>query len=471
MRFLSNIFRVALATAVVAGCLGPLASPAQAQVKTLKAVALKGVRYVALQDLAAMYGLPLKKGPAAKTWVIEGQYVKLEFTEDARQAVVNGTVTWMHQPIAKVKGNWSLSDADAQFVIDPLLRPSAYLGARGTRTVVLDAGHGGKDPGALAASGAQEKALALDIARRVRTQLAVAGVQSVLVREGDTFVELEDRPKAAAKAKGDLFVSIHLNATGTKSVRGIETFAVAAAGHPPTAAGTTVLKYAAVPNNAYNHSSSVLAYQIQKALIGITRAEDRGLKRARFAVLRESAMPAALVECGFLTNAQEAQKLGTPSYRETVAKGIAQGILNYLALVNRAKGATAATPVVQAPQAVIPTANRAPAPAAPLPMAARELGGKSVPPPQPAAPTPTPTPAPAPQPTPQPAPTPAPAPAPAPAPQPPIGSNGQPMIPVVGASSGAAGIVTVPPPQPAPPRPPVAVAPPPGMLLNPNWGK
>jgi hypothetical protein len=81
----------------------------------------------------------------------------------------------------------------------------------------------------------------------------------------------------------------------------------------------------------------VLGNQLQRALVGITRAEDRGLKHARFVVLRNSAMPAALVECGFLSNAQEAQKLATPSYRETVALGIAQGILNYFALVNRAK--------------------------------------------------------------------------------------------------------------------------------------
>lgn len=451
-----------------------LATPAAAQVKTLKATAYKGIRYVTLKDIAAMYGLPLKSGPAPKTWTIAGEYVKLEFTEDARQAVVNGTAVWLHQPVAKIKGAWSLSDADAQFVLDPLVRPSAYLGARDTRIVVLDPGHGGKDPGALATSGLQEKILSLDIARRVRTHLAVAGVQSVLTRNADAFVELSDRPKAAAAAKGNLFVSIHLNSAATKSVRGIETFAIAAAGHPPTSAAGKADTYGAVANNAFNHSSTVLAYQIQKALIGITRAEDRGVKRARFVVLRESSMPATLVECGFLSNAAEALKLGTPSYRETLAQGIAQGIINYIALVNRAK-VPKATPILQTPPAVVPPVATPTPQAHPLPMAARDLGGKSVPAPAPA-PVPTPAPAPVAPPTqaapppPPPAPQPLPQPIPAPAPQPqpvPIGKDGKPMTPVIGSSPGAASIVTIPASGTAP-RPPIAVAPPPGMLLNPT---
>ena len=280
-----------------------LATPAAAQVKTLKATAYKGIRYVTLKDIAAMYGLPLKSGPAPKTWTIAGEYVKLEFTEDARQAVVNGTAVWLHQPVAKIKGAWSLSDADAQFVLDPLVRPSAYLGARDTRIVVLDPGHGGKDPGCHSTAGQQEKDTALAIALRVRAHLLAAGLRVVMTRDADKFLELEDRPKLAAKQKGDLFVSIHLNATANTAVKGVETFATAAENYPATADGDLTKKHAAEPNNKFNHSSTALANQIQKALVGMTRAEDRGLKRARFVVIRESSMPAALVECGFLTNA------------------------------------------------------------------------------------------------------------------------------------------------------------------------
>jgi hypothetical protein len=201
--------------------------------------------------------------------------------------------------------------------------------------------------------------------------LAAAGVRVVLTRDADRFWELEDRPYLAARGGGDVFVSVHLNAAATRTVQGIETFVTAAENHPPTA-GTGIGKFPAVPNNQFNHSNHVLGNQLQRALVGITRAEDRGLKHARFVVLRNSAMPAALVECGFLSNVQEAQKLATPSYRESVALGIAQGILNYFALVNRAKTELGA-PVRQRPaQLAAPLAPApAPPPMAPVPMAAR----------------------------------------------------------------------------------------------------
>lgn len=432
-----------------------LASPpaASAQVRTLKAVTYAGKRYVALKDLAAMYGLPLTL-PGGKALLIRGQYTSLQFTADGREAMLNGSKVWLHVPVIKVRGNWSLSDADAQYVVDPLVRPSAYLGARGARTVVLDAGHGGKDPGTMSRGGYKEKDLALDIVLRVKAHLAAAGVRVILTRDADRFWELEDRPYLAARGGGDLFVSLHMNSALSRSVQGIETFVTAAENCPPTAESKLGGRYPAVPNNQFNHSNTVLGNQLQRAVVGISRAEDRGLKHARFVVLRNSAMPAALIECGFLSNAQEAQKLATPSYRETVALGIAQGILNYLALVNRAKVELGA-PLVQRPtQIAAPLAPApAPAPAVPVPMAARAASTSIVmsapavyvaaPPPVVAAPAPAPV-APA-------APIAAPveipaasAPAPAPAP---------------------AAIVAAPAPAP---RPLQAIAPPPSMLLNPN---
>jgi N-acetylmuramoyl-L-alanine amidase len=376
-----------------------LAAPeaAPAQVRTLKAVTYIGKRYVALKDLAAMYGLPLTT-PGGKVLMIRGQYTSLQFTTDGRQAVLNGSQVWLHAPVVKVRGLWSISDADAQYVLDPLVRPSAYLGARGARTVVLDAGHGGKDPGTMGRTGVKEKDFVLDIALRVKAHLAAAGIRVVMTRDSDRFWELEDRPYLAARGGGDLFLSLHMNAAASRTVRGIETFVTAAENYPPTAESKLAGKYPAVPNNQFNHSNTILGNQIQRAVVGITRAEDRGLKRARFVVLRNSAMPAALIECGFLSNPQEEQKLSTPSYRETVALGIAQGVLNYFALVNRAKLELGA-PLVQSPTRVAtPIAPPvAPAPIAPTPMAARAWGPTSAPAPTVAAsswaPAPAPTPA------------------------------------------------------------------------------
>lgn len=365
---LKRSIRHRLRWALVVGLILP--AMAFAQVRALRTVPYAGKRYVPLKDLAAMYGLPLTE-PGGKTLLIRGQYVSLQFTMDGRDAFLNGSKTWLHAPAIKLRGQWCISDADAQCAVDPLVRPSAYLGARATRTVVLDPGHGGKDPGAIA-SGLQEKDLVLDIALRVRAHLRANGVRVVMTRDTDRFWTLQDRPFLAARGAGDVFVSIHLNATGTRSVQGVETFITPVEQYPPTADPRLAGRYPAVPNNRFNHSNMVLAHQIQRSVVGITRAEDRGLKRARFHVLKNSAMPAALVECGFLTNAQEAQKLATPSYRETVAQGIAQGIFNYLALVNRAKVEMGA-PLIQAPTQVAAPAVP-PAPVAPIPMVSRAWG-------------------------------------------------------------------------------------------------
>ena len=431
-----------------------LAAPAAAsgQVRTLKAVAVGGKRYVALKDLAAMYGLPLTM-PGGKALLIRGQYTSLQFTADGREAMLNGSKVWLHVPVIKVRGNWSISDADAQYVVDPLVRPSAYLGARGARTVVIDAGHGGKDPGTSSRTGYLEKDLVLDVALRTRAHLAAAGIRVILTRDGDRFWELEDRPYLAARGGGDVFVSLHLNAAASRTVQGVETFVTAAENHPPTA-GAGIGKFPAVPNNQFNHSNHVLGNQLQRALVGVTRAEDRGLKHARFVVLRNSAMPAALIECGFLSNAQEAQKLATPSYRESVALGVAQGILNYFALVNRAKVELGA-PVQQRPaQMAAPLAPApAPPPVAPVPMAAR-AAATSIVVAAPAAYAPAPMVAAPPAAVPVQAPPAAPAVAAAPAPAAPA---------PIQEAKAASPIVPAPLPAVRP-----AIAPPPMSLLNPN---
>ena len=467
MNRLSSIAMVVL-LALVGWLAQPL--PAVSQVRTLKAVTYAGKRYVALQDLAAMYGLPLTT-PGGRTLLIRGQYTSLQFTTDSREAMLNGCKVWLHMPVIKVRGLWSLSDADAQVVVDPVVRPSAYLGARGSRTVVLDPGHGGKDPGTQG-GGYKEKDLVLDIALRVKAHLAAAGIRVVLTRDADRFWELTDRPYLAARGGGDAFVSIHLNSAAARTVQGVETFVTAAENFPPTAESKTTGRYPAVPNNQFNHSNMLLGSQIQRALVGVTRADDRGLKHARFVVLRNSAMPAALVECGFLSNAQEAQKLATPSYRESVALGIAQGIMNYFALVNRARVELGA-PLIQKPaQLAAPLAPVAPpAPLPPVPMASRAVATSVVvsPPAAPAPATVAPVPAPPPPAPPAPGippapaapPTPAaPVPPPAAAPEPPAPPPAEPSPPAVKVREPA---VVVRPLQP--------VAPPPAKLLNPNFAR
>jgi N-acetylmuramoyl-L-alanine amidase len=410
---------------------------AMGQVRTLKAISYAGKRYVALKDLAKMYGLPLKV-QGKKILLIRGQYTSLQFKTNGREATLNGCKIWLHAPVTKVRGKWSVSDADAKFIVDPIVRPSAYLGARQARTVVLDPGHGGKDPGTIGKSGIMEKVLVLDISRRVRAHLAAAGVRVVMTRDRDRFWGLKDRPYLATRGKGDLFVSIHVNSAGSRSAQGVETYVMPAENYPPTSDARLNRKYPVKPNNRFNHSNTVLGSQIHRGVVGITRASDRGLKHARFAVLKNTAMPAVLIECGFVSNPQEEKRLNTPSYRETLAQGIAQGILNYLAIVKRAKMDMGA-PLIQKPTQVASSVTPAAARAAPIPMAARAWG---------------------------PAPKPVSAPAPAPAAPKPV----RPPVttaPVASVRAAAPSPARQTPSAPtARTRPAKAVAPPPSMLLN-----
>jgi len=417
-------------------------TPAAAQVRTLKAVSYAGKRYVALKDLAKMYGLPLKV-QGKKTLLIRGQYTSLQFKASGREATLNGCKIWLHAPVTKVRGQWSISDADAKYIVDPIVRPSAYLGARKTRTVVLDPGHGGKDPGTMSKSGAKEKDLVLDIARRVRAHLKAAGVRVVMTRDKDRFWTLKDRPYLASRGNGDVFVSIHVNSAASRSAQGVETYVTPAENYPATSESRLNRKYPAKMNNRFNHSNTVLGSQIHKSVVGITRATDRGLKHARFVVLRNASMPAALIECGFVSNPQEEKRLISTSYRETLAQGIAQGILNYLAVVNRAKVEMGA-PLIQKPTQVARSVAPGVAPAAPIPMAARAWG-----------------------PAPQPVASHVPAAAPAPA------ALVRPPKAVVTEASAPSAHPVAPAPSrwvratPAPvARPAKAIAPPPSMLLN-----
>jgi N-acetylmuramoyl-L-alanine amidase len=352
--------------------------PARAATVKLTGISYAGKYFVPLDELARAYSLSYSE--RGKQVTMSAGSATLSFRGEGREMTFNGTSIWLNAPVYLVRGKWSISDADAQNIVGPLLRPTQYLRARGMKTVILDPGHGGKDPGAMS-GGREEKTLTLDIARRVRTLLQAAGVKVVMTRDEDKFVDLEKRPAVVGKNGGDVFVSIHINATKDKSVRGIETYVTASENFPPTAEAKLAGKYPKKPNNDFNHSNTVLGHQIQAALRNFTRAEDRGLRHARFVVIRESKVPAALVECGFVTNPDEGYRLGLPSYRDTLAQAIAQGILNYFALVGQSK---------RGASGYVPAPPKQPAPVVPPPV-------QPAPPaqPQPVQPAPAPAPQPA----------------------------------------------------------------------------
>ena len=196
------------------------------------------------------------------------------------------------------------------------------------KIVYLDAGHGGYDPGA-SYFGISEKSLTLAIQSRVKAKLEAEGYQVVTTRTSDTYVDLADRSRAANASESDIFVSIHINASGSSAAQGIETYYYQPYAEYPSRINAT---YHA--NSTRLSMSDTLANAIQSSLINATGAQNQGVKRQTFAVLRETTAPAVLLELGFLSNPQEAARLNTSAYQETLANAIVAGIKRYYSIYN-----------------------------------------------------------------------------------------------------------------------------------------
>ncbi|MFQ5513135.1 MAG: N-acetylmuramoyl-L-alanine amidase [Myxococcota bacterium] len=219
--------------------------------------------------------------------------------------------------------------------------------ARPVRRVVIDPGHGGKDPGAISRSGVQEKNVVLRIARELRTRLQREGLQVFLTRDGDRYLSLEERTRKANTLDADVFVSIHANASRRSRSHGVETYLLDTRYDRQTARvaarenGVSVdqlnelQKILASLRLGYNERyAATLAQKTHEALIANLEemhndTRDLGVKRGPFLVLFMADMPAILVEVGFLSNRAEARRLSSKTFARAAARGIARGILRY----------------------------------------------------------------------------------------------------------------------------------------------
>lgn len=171
------------------------------------------------------------------------------------------------------------------------------------KTVVIDAGHGGRDNGGSYGK-VYEKWLALDTAMRVEKKLKSKGFRTVMTRRSDRFISLASRARLGNKYSNSIFVSIHYNYTWKRNVSGLETFYCSPASKP-------------------------LAAAVQKGMLGRVKSVNRGVKYARYYVIRNSKNPAILVEGGFVSNSRERGRTKEGWYREAIANGIVDGIVSY----------------------------------------------------------------------------------------------------------------------------------------------
>jgi N-acetylmuramoyl-L-alanine amidase len=223
------------------------------------------------------------------------------------------------------------------------------------RTIVLDAGHGGQDSGAVGPGGLQEKELVLDVTRRVARKLQDGvDVKVLLSRYSDNFVTLKDRTSFANRERADLFVSIHANAHRMATSEGVEVYflsseATDSAARQVAATENSVVQLEKPANgrspgrsaeivktilwdlaqSEFQAESSRLAETMLDTVTQALRIPNRGVKQAGFYVLGGAAMPAILVEIGFVTNPREEKRLKDPRYRDEIARAITAGLVDY----------------------------------------------------------------------------------------------------------------------------------------------
>ncbi|KPQ35234.1 MAG: N-acetylmuramoyl-L-alanine amidase [Phormidesmis priestleyi Ana] len=226
------------------------------------------------------------------------------FREQSRAQELQRRLTNANLPAQIIVGTGIIARTPSPAAPSP--SPSIPRARQGQLTVVIDPGHGGRDPGAVGIGGLREKDINISISRQVQSALQAKGVNALLTRSDDREIDLAPRVSFAERADADIFVSIHANAISMSrpDVNGLETF--------------------------YFSSGLRLAQVIQNNILERTDMRDRGVRRARFYVLVNTSMPAVLVETGFVTGREDAARFRDPAAVADIADGITNGILQYL---------------------------------------------------------------------------------------------------------------------------------------------
>jgi N-acetylmuramoyl-L-alanine amidase len=252
---------------------------------------------------------------------------------DSREMRWKGARYWLSHAVRQAEGVTLIPRVDLVKTFDPILRPNVEIPKRPVLGVVVDPGHGGGDYGTRAARGLSEKAANLDVSKRLVRLLENAGIPWVLARTKDRYVDHGVRSALADDRPGYIFVSIHFNEDSSRETDGWETYCLSPQYAPSTSSGGTLRgdERQSWPGNEFDHHNFLLTQAIHRAaVLAKTNAPtDRGLKRARFKVLRLARAPSVLVEGGFMSNPREAALLKTEAYRQQVAQWVFDGILAY----------------------------------------------------------------------------------------------------------------------------------------------
>lgn len=287
-------------------------------------------------ELAHFWGMDWVWVQPNKKIQLNSQWTSITYEEHKRTLSLNGYQISLGFPIFKKNGRLYISELDQKNTLFPILANHRITTPPKLYRIVIDAGHGGKDTGAISPYGRiYEKTITLKVTRILQKKLQALGYSVILTRSDDRYLPLEKRTQIANLKQADLFISIHANSTQNTTVQGVETFVFTPLEMPSTGRNLHKSDFFKREGNRNQPWNTLVGFYLQKALVNASSSPDRGLKHARFAVLRDSKMPAALIELGFLSNAIEVKKLNSLSYQTHLADGLLKGIMDYQETLNR----------------------------------------------------------------------------------------------------------------------------------------
>lgn len=289
--------------------------------------------YLTADNIARFYQLQGNVHTVDNRLSLGDSRTTFETTGDPREIYINGVKQWLSYPMIIQNGQMLISRFDLAKTIEPSLRPTMIQNLQPFRTIVLDAGHGGQDKGANSTLG-YEKDYTLSVIKSLKKSLENKGFHVLLTRNTDLYVPLEGRAEAANLEKDSIFVSVHFNSCndGGKA-NGFEVYAMTPRGAASTGDKAPSLEQLQnFSGNDFDNAGLALATCVHHSLLGHIPQHDRGVRRARFVVLKDTRAPSVLIEGGFLTNPGESSQINDAAWRQKLAESISEGIQSYAGL-------------------------------------------------------------------------------------------------------------------------------------------
>lgn len=306
--------------------------------------------YVPLDRVKVFYGYSLVTSGRKILLTNEGKVapektITIQFSPGGQEVIMNGVKFIFSFPIIAIGGKYHLCETDLNKILDPVLRPSYIANAKPFDTVIIDPGHGGRDPGCVNSLGT-EAGYNFKVAKLLEAQLRKLGFKVVMTRDSDRFISLSQRVTIANKYRNAIFVSIHFNSIGGSArsqARGIETFTLSPEGVAHYGSSVKASDHRKKTGNQQDSANIALAtavhWQIIQSLADKKKGPgivipDRGIRRARFNVLTGVKHPAILVEGGFMSHPEESRHIHKATYQSTMAKAICNAIYFYRVTTN-----------------------------------------------------------------------------------------------------------------------------------------